>query len=54
VVTAALDALGKRSVIIPDMKVRVYNFVLQRLMPRATAIRLNGRLVRRMLLDEGG
>jgi uncharacterized protein len=53
VVTAALDALGKRSVVIPDRKVRAYNFVLQRLMPRAMAIRLNGRFVRRMLLDEG-
>lgn len=48
VARATLDALGKRPSIIPGAGYRMAAFVMQRLLPRPMAIRLMGRMMRRM------
>lgn len=52
VVREALDALGKSLYIIPGRMNRLASFVMRRLMPRKTAVRLMGRILRRMYVGQ--
>jgi short-subunit dehydrogenase len=48
VAAAALDALGKQPTVIPGVSNRMASFFMRRLLPRRTAIRLMGRVMRGM------
>lgn len=47
VVSAALDSLGNRPIVIPGLQYRVFFFVLSRLLPRRASVALVGNMTRR-------
>ncbi len=52
VVRAALDALGKQPYVIPGRMNRLASFVLRHLLPRRSAVKFMGRVVRRMYAEQ--
>jgi short-subunit dehydrogenase len=52
VVREALNALGKQPYIIPGRMNRVASFVMRHLLPRKSAVRFMGRILRRMYVKE--
>jgi short-subunit dehydrogenase len=52
VVREALEALGKGPYVIPGRVNRLASFVMRHLLPRRAAVRLMGRVLRRMYLEQ--
>jgi hypothetical protein len=51
VVREALNALGKYPYVIPGRMNRLASFFMRHLLPRRSAIRLMGRVLRRMYIE---